>query len=233
VREIDRRRCQLSGAFCQLGGAFWRRSVMPQRMQRRAAQCAQATAPVYQIDRSSTERTRARGVPSSRRRGGGGGLDFRLFHTGCPVAEHATKFTIQKFGERPPHVRAMHTWKEEVTAGTRALFRRADGDTSGGERDTHTHTHTHAVLHTCIVYVHTTYVVHTCMHTCMLHACKCTQGGGGGYVCGGDPATQWVTRAQGSRRTSWAASTHPYLLCWAVAWTGRRRSLNCQHRKQS
>jgi hypothetical protein len=184
VREIDRRRCQLSGAFCQLGGAFWRRSVMPQRMQRRAAQCAQATAPVYQIDRSSTERTRARGVPSSRRRGGGGGLDFRLFHTGCPVAEHATKFTIQKFGERPPHVRAMHTWKEEVTAGTRALFRRADGDTSGGERDTHTHTHTQHTRSTTYVHSLRTYnICCTYMHAYMHVACMQMHTGRWWWVC--------------------------------------------------
>eukprot|EP01047_Picozoa_sp_COSAG01_P038926 COSAG01_NODE_3186_length_6441_cov_145.702460_7_plen_135_part_00 len=125
------------------------------------------TAPVYQMDHRLS--MRARGVPSSRRRGGGGGLDFRLFHTGCPVAEHATKFTIQKFGERPPHVRAMHTWKEEVTAGTRELFRRADGDTSGGERQTHTHAqyYRRTYVHACNIrtYVH----VDACMQ---MHACK-------------------------------------------------------------
>eukprot|EP01043_Picozoa_sp_COSAG02_P016284 COSAG02_NODE_713_length_18120_cov_27.173409_8_plen_142_part_00 len=61
----------------------------------------------------------------------GGGLDLRLFHTGCPVASHATKFTIQKFGERPPSVRVAETWDEDVPEGTRQLFHQADLDHNG------------------------------------------------------------------------------------------------------
>lgn len=61
----------------------------------------------------------------------GVGLDFRLFHTGCPVATHAAKFTIQKFGERPPSVRVAETWDEDVPESTRQMFHRADLDQSG------------------------------------------------------------------------------------------------------
>ena len=61
---------------------------------------------------------------------GGGGLDFRLFHTGCPVAPHAEKFTIQKFGERPPSVRVAETWPEDVPSSTRELFQQADRDSN-------------------------------------------------------------------------------------------------------
>ena len=62
-----------------------------------------------------------------------GGIDFRLFHTGCPVASHGAKFTIQKFGERPPAIRVaeMRDWDEDVPESTRQLFRQADVDQSG------------------------------------------------------------------------------------------------------
>lgn len=74
------------------------------------------------------------GVPTSPEPGAlvqGAGIDFRLFHTGCPVASNAAKFTVQKFGERPPSVRVAETWDEDVPESTRQLFHQADLDRSG------------------------------------------------------------------------------------------------------
>ena len=61
----------------------------------------------------------------------GAGIDFRLFHTGCPVASHAAKFTIQKFAERPPSVRVAETWDEDVPESTMQLFHQSDIDRNG------------------------------------------------------------------------------------------------------
>ena len=70
------------------------------------------------------------GVPADPR-SAAGGIDFKLFHTGCPVAPGSSKFTVQKFGERPPHVRVAETWPEDVATSTRQLFAAADADGSG------------------------------------------------------------------------------------------------------
>ena len=50
-----------------------------------------------------------------------GGIDFSLFHTGCPVDPSAVKFTIQKFGERPPEVRVRYVLLASANCNRNAI----------------------------------------------------------------------------------------------------------------